>query len=82
MTDSDTPEFTDKQRDLLAMLPATTSEIAEEFDVAPTTVESHRNALKEKGVPLEYDRDSNEWFVNGSPEWSIATDQDDDQDDA
>ncbi len=75
----DTPEFTERQRDLLAMLPATTSEIAEEFDVAPTTVESHRNALKEKGVPLEYDRDSNEWFVNGSPEWSIATDQDDDQ---
>ncbi|GEM_PF-2906421 len=85
MTDSDTPEFTDKQRDLLAMLPATTSEIAEEFDVAPTTVESHRNALKNKGVPLAYDRDSHQWYVDGSPGWmamaSDGADQEDTADD-
>ncbi|MFC7323229.1 hypothetical protein ACFQMF_01415 [Halorubrum rutilum] len=80
--DDDTPEFTERQRDLLEMLPATSRDIAEEFDVALTTVESHRNALKDKGVPLEFDRETNEWFVDGSPGWKAsAADQDDGDDD-
>ena len=80
----DTPELTDRQWEVVDQLPARTSEIAEALDIAPTTVEDHRNALKEHGIPLEYDPDSKEWYIDGSPGWYAAATNEtrDDQDDA
>lgn len=49
-------------RELLELLPASTAEISQAMDVAPTTVESYRNRLEEThGIKLEYDRQENEW---------------------
>lgn len=49
-------------RRLLELLPASTGEISEELDVAYTTVENYRNRLQNThGIPLEYDREANEW---------------------
>ncbi|AGN33798.1 hypothetical protein HALG_00010 [Halorubrum virus CGphi46] len=72
--------LTERQRDVLVELPARTPEIADALDVAATTVEGHRNALKDKGVPLEFDRESNEWYVDGSVEGLNQQNTDDDGD--
>lgn len=60
---NDTPELTDRQREFIAHLPAPTSEIADRMGVEPTTVEGYRESLRSKGVDLEYDRDSNTWYL-------------------
>ena len=62
MTD-ELPELSDRQQELLACLPASTPEIAERLGIETTTVEDYRNAIKEKGVALEYDREANSWFI-------------------
>ena len=61
----DLPELSDRQQDLVDLLPATTATIATTLDIAPTTVESYRNAIKDKGYPLEYDRESTQWYLDG-----------------
>jgi len=58
---SDTPELTDRQREFIAHLPASTPTLSEALDVAPTTIEGYRQRLREKGVALEYDHAENEW---------------------
>lgn len=60
---ADLPELSDRQRELLACLPASTTELADALDIAETTVEGHRNAIKQKGVDIEYDRDANRWYL-------------------
>lgn len=62
-TMSDLPDLTDRQRDFLAQLPASTPELADHFGVEPTTIESHRDAIKDKGVDIRYDRDANQWYI-------------------
>ena len=59
----DLPELSDRQRELLACLPASTPDIAATLGVKETTVEDYRNAIKKKGVDLEYDREANQWFI-------------------
>jgi len=59
----DLPDLTDRQEELIAHLPAATSELATHLDVQPTTVEDHREAIREKGVDLEYDREANKWYL-------------------
>jgi len=59
----DLPELSDRQRELVSLLPASTRELSEALDVAETTVESYRNAIKKKGVALEYDRGANRWYL-------------------
>ena len=41
----DTPEFTDRQREYLDELPATSKEIAEAMGIAPRSVRDHREAV-------------------------------------
>lgn len=59
----DTPDLSDRQRELISYLPASTNALADALDVAPTTVESYRNAIRDKGVGLQYDRDANQWYL-------------------
>lgn len=59
----DTPELTDRQQEFLSTLPASTPELAEALDIGESTVESHRNAIRDKGIDLEYDREANVWFL-------------------
>jgi len=59
----DTPELTTRQQEFLSLLPASTPAIADELDISATSVEDHRNAIKDKGVELEYDREANQWFI-------------------
>jgi hypothetical protein len=59
----DTPELTNRQQEFLSTLPASTPELAEALDIGESTVESHRNAIRDKGIDLEYDRDANVWFL-------------------
>jgi len=61
---SDFPDLSPRQQDLIARLPASTAALAEEMDIAPSTVEGHREAVQEKGVSLEYDRGANQWFLD------------------
>lgn len=60
---SDLPDLTDRQREFLALLPASTGEIASRMDVAPTTVEGYRERLREKGIGLDYDEGANQWYL-------------------
>jgi transposase/predicted phosphodiesterase len=63
MSNSDTPDLTERQRELLSYLPASTGTLADRLGVEKTTVEGYRNAIREKGVDLEYDREANRWFI-------------------
>jgi len=56
-------DLTDRQQELLSLLPASTATLAEDMGIEPTTVEDHRNAIIDKGVDLAYDRDANQWFL-------------------
>jgi len=59
----ETPTLSERQKEILALLPAATSSIAEQLGISTTTVQGHRDAIKEKGVGLEYDRDANQWYL-------------------
>ena len=63
MTD-DTPDLTDRQREFLQLLPASTDEIADALGVSDTTVQGHRDRIRDKGVGLEYDGEANQWFIS------------------
>lgn len=82
MTDSDSnsngPDLTDRQRQFIANLPASTPELSDALDVAETTIEGYRERLTNKGVPLAYDQGANEWYIDGSPAWlALGSDSDD-----
>ena len=61
-------DLTERQRDVLQRYVDgdTTPEIAEALGVAPTTIETHRRALQNAGVPLEFDHATNTWRVDGT----------------
>jgi predicted phosphodiesterase/DNA-binding CsgD family transcriptional regulator len=58
-----TPDLSARQREFLAQLPASTSDIADAMGVAETTVEGYRNKLRDKGIDLRYDREANRWYI-------------------
>lgn len=60
---SDTPELTDRQREFLACLPASTSEIAQRMGIKRTTVQDHRDAILGKDVDVQYDEAANSWYI-------------------
>lgn len=74
---SETPDLTDRQKELLAQLPASTPELAGAMGVSETTIETHRNAIQSKledsdtNARLEYDRSSNQWALVGEHSGSI-----------
>lgn len=59
----DIPDLTERQEELVSLLPASTSEIAEEMGIENTTVEGHREAVKEAGVDLQYDHEADQWYI-------------------
>jgi biotin operon repressor len=61
----DRPDLSDRQQDLVDELPAKTPDIAEALGISESTVESYRNAIKDKGYPLEYDRETRRWYLDG-----------------
>jgi len=63
---SDDPSLEDAPRltELLGLLPASTETMAEQMDVAETTIQSYRDRLQNThDVDLTYDRDANQWFL-------------------
>lgn len=58
-----TPDLTDRQREFLGHLPATTQAIADEMDIAPRSVRDHREAVQDRGIELEYDRTTDVWSL-------------------
>jgi len=71
---TDIPDLTDRQREFLSQLHgngASTPTIADALGVKPTTVEGIRNRVRERleesdaDVSLEYDRDTNKWYLVG-----------------
>jgi len=60
---TDTPDLSARQREFLAALPASTSALAESMGIAETTVEGHRNNIRDKGIDLRYDEDANQWYL-------------------
>lgn len=61
----DVPELSDVQKQLLADLPATTSELASALHIQPTTVRYHLNELDSKGVRLIKDNHTSRWMLAG-----------------
>lgn len=59
----DTPDLTDRQKEFLSHLPASTSDLADRLGIEPTGVESIRNAIRDKDIGLEYDRQANQWYI-------------------
>ncbi|OYR82542.1 hypothetical protein DJ84_10105, partial [Halorubrum ezzemoulense] len=57
----DTPEFTDRQREFLTALPATSQEIADEMGISTRSVRDHRENVQEKGVELDYNEATHIW---------------------
>jgi DNA-binding CsgD family transcriptional regulator len=72
-------DLTDRQREVLRHYTdgKTTPEIAEVLGVAPTTIETHRRAIQDAGVPLAFDRETNTWYVDGSEDGLNQQDGDD-----
>ena len=74
---TDTPELTERQRELVNELPASTPDIADALAIEPTSVESLRNATREKleesdaDATLEYDREANKWYLIGSDKATV-----------
>lgn len=60
---SDTPDLTNRQKEVLGHLPASKTDLADALGVKPTTVEGHLNRIQNNGVDLAYDRDANQWFI-------------------
>jgi predicted phosphodiesterase len=60
---SDTPDLTDRQKEVLSQLPASKSTLADSLKVKPTTIEGHFDRIENKGVDIAYDRDANQWFI-------------------
>jgi len=60
---ANTPDLSPRQEELLGYLPASSSELASQMGVKQTTVENYRNAIRDKGVDLQYDRDANRWYL-------------------
>ena len=67
-------DLTDRQLEFLECLPATTSEVAEEMDVATSTVEGYRDRVQEHGYTLELDRSDYTWSC---PDFAGSTDRPD-----
>lgn len=63
MTATDLPDLTERQEEVLGLLPSSKGELADALDIRPTTVEGHLNAIRDKGVDLDYDADANQWFI-------------------
>jgi len=60
---TDTPDLTDRQKEILSHLPASKTTLGDQLGVKPTTVEGHLDRLRDRGIDLEYDRDANQWFL-------------------
>jgi len=63
----DTPEFTDRQREFLDHLPATSQEVADAMGISPRSVRDHREAVQEQGVELNYDEATHVWSHADGP---------------
>jgi len=75
MSDTD---LTDKQREVLGLLPASTGEMSDKLGVEPTSLEDRRNAIKRKGIPLKYDRGTNLWYIED--EHDVGADEGEEED--
>lgn len=60
---NDLPDLTDRQREVLSLLPASKHELGEDLGVAPTTIKGHLNRIQKKGVDVEFDRDAGQWYL-------------------
>ncbi|MGQ3723533.1 hypothetical protein [Natrialba aegyptia] len=60
---AETPELTARQKEFIAHLPSSTPALADRLGIETTSVESIRNAIRDKDIGLEYDREANQWFL-------------------
>ena len=60
---NDLPELTERQREYLATLPASVSETAEEMGIKKTSVQGHRERVRNRGVDVQFDEDSQVWYI-------------------
>jgi biotin operon repressor len=70
--DLDDMQLSEAQRRFLAYLPADRNELAEELDIAPTTVSYHRKELDKKGVRLVRDGHTGRWMLAGYQEFNVS----------
>lgn len=71
-------DLTERHREILDLLPASTPALAEHFGVEPTTIEYHRDQIQKRGVDLRYDRGQNQWeVVSGWPRADAGESADD-----
>jgi len=70
MTNTD-DGLSDVQRRFLAALPATTTELASELGVKPTTIRYHREELDDKGIRLLKDNRTGRWTLAGHHEFTV-----------
>jgi len=62
---SDLPSLTDRQRELLSLLPASKATLANEMGIKRTSVEGHLNRIQEThDIDLDYDREANQWYLS------------------
>jgi len=62
---SDDDGLTERQREFLSTLPATTSGIADAMGLSKSGVGHYRQRIRERGYPLRKDDDTGEWVVDG-----------------
>lgn len=74
---TDLPDLTERQQEFLSYLPASKAEIADQMDLEKTTVEGHKQNIREKfdnaekNIRLEYDPSSNQWALAGEHSGSV-----------
>jgi len=74
---TDLPDLTERQQEFLSYLPASKAEIADQMGLEKTTVEGHKQNIREKfdnaekNIRLEYDPSSNQWALAGEHSGSV-----------
>lgn len=59
----DIPDLTDRQLEIISLLPNSKDGLAERLRVKSTTIGGHIARIRQKGVDVRYDRDTNKWYL-------------------
>ena len=66
-------DLTSKQKQVIDLLPASKYDIASELKVSPNTSKTHIEALRNKGIDVEYDFDSGQYFLDDFTQESVES---------
>lgn len=68
MDSQDTPDLSDRQKEVLARLPASGEDLAASIGISASTIKDHVSRLRDKGVGVAYDGDAGQYYLSDARE--------------